>query len=184
LAVTPAQELMSTAVADADETVRRAALTVLPDVPLSPEARTRYAADVLTRGTTLARQGVLEVLGRLDSTSARAELARHLDELAAGRLAPALHIDLLEAVQEDGDDGLLERIEAYQRQKNAASLQEAFSDGLAHGGDVRRGRRVFSQNPSAECSRCHSISRGESSDVGPNLAGVGARLTREELVEA
>ncbi len=184
LAVTPAQELMSTAVADADETVRRAALTVLPDVPLSPEARTRYAADVFTRGTTLERQGVLEVLGRLDSTSSRAELARHLDELAAGRLAPALHIDLLEAVQEDGDDGLLERIEAYQRQKNAASLQEAFSDGLAHGGDVRRGRRVFSQNPSAECSRCHSISRGESSDVGPNLAGVGARLTREELVEA
>jgi quinoprotein glucose dehydrogenase len=184
LDVTPAQELMATAVADADATVRRRALTVLPDVPLSEEARTKYAADVFARGTILEQQGVLEVLGRLGSESSRAALARHLDDLAAGRLAPALHIDLLEAVQEDGDAALLAKVEAFQQQKNAASLQEAFRDGLAYGGDARRGRRVFSQNPSAECSRCHATASGEGGDVGPNLAGVGSRLTREELVEA
>lgn len=183
LDVTPPQELLSTAVADADPMVRRAALTVLPDVPVSPEARTKYAADVFARGTVTEQQGALEVLGRLDSASSRAELARQFDELAAGRLAPALHIDLLEAVQEDGDGVLVAKLDAYQRQQNADSLAAAFREGLAHGGDQRRGRRVFTQNPAAECSRCHATG-GQGSDVGPDLAGVGARLTRDQLVES
>lgn len=183
LETTPTQELLSMAVADADPTVRRAALGVLPDVPLPDAARTRYAADVFARGTVTEQQGALEVLGRLATTSSRAQLGQYLDQLAAGGLAPELHIDLLEAVRKDGDDALVAKLDAYQQQQNADSLQAAFRVGLGRGGDLRRGRMVFAQNPTAECSRCHAI-RGQGSDVGPDLTRIGAALTRDQLVES
>jgi putative heme-binding domain-containing protein len=42
-----------------------------------------------------------------------------------------------------------------------------------------RGRNLFVSGP-LECRNCHSIQPGESS-FGPNLSGVGRRLTREQI---
>ena len=42
---------------------------------------------------------------------------------------------------------------------------------------------MLSQNPLAECTRCHAI-RGRGADVGPELSKIGATLTRDQLFEA
>ncbi len=60
---------------------------------------------------------------------------------------------------------------------------QAFADALTKGGDFRKGQRVVTDNPAAECTRCHTI-RGRGSDVGPELTRIGSTLTRPQLVEA
>jgi putative heme-binding domain-containing protein len=48
---------------------------------------------------------------------------------------------------------------------------------------LRAGQRVVTQNPAAECTRCHTI-RGRGSDVGPELTRIGSTLTRPQIVES
>ena len=175
--------LMKTALADADPTVRRAALAILPSLPLTAAAKVRHLEGILTSGAQAEQQGALEVLGAMKSPESRRLLTRYLDELDAGRLAPALQIDLLSAVQADGAPALQARLDAYQRQQQADVLIKAFRAASLTGGDARKGQQVLFQNPLAECTRCHSI-RGRGSDVGPDLTRIGRTLTRDQLFEA
>ncbi len=175
--------LMQTALADKDPTVRRAALTLLPGLPITPAAKVSHLGSLLQTGAVTEQQGALEVLGTLKSAESRALLARYLDDLEAGRLAPVLHIDLVDAVQTDGAPALQRRLDARQRAQNADALIKAFPAGAITGGDARKGQQVFNQNPLAECTRCHAI-RGRGADVGPELTRIGSALTREQLLDA
>lgn len=175
--------LMQTALADKDATVRRAALTILPTLPISAAAKARHLAGLVTSGAQAEQQGALEVLGGLKSAESRRLLAGYLDELEAGRLALPLQIDLVSAVQADGSATLLRRLDAYQRKQQADALIKAFRAASLTGGDARKGQQVLFQNPLAECTRCHAI-RGRGADVGPDLTKIGATLTREQLFEA
>lgn len=183
LKVARMDELMQVAFADSDATVRRAALGLLPELSMTSAAKVRHVGTVLERGTVTEQQGALGVLGRIEAPESRRLLGTYLGTLSAGRLAPELHIDLLDAVQADGAPALQRQLDAYQQARKADSLAGAFREGLAVGGDARRGRQVYAQNPTAECTRCHAI-RGQGSDVGPDLTRIGSTLSREQLVEA
>ncbi len=52
------------------------------------------------------------------------------------------------------------------------------------GGDRRRGERIFNTQPVMACARCHRIGAEPGGEAGPNLAGVGAKYTREYLLES
>lgn len=54
---------------------------------------------------------------------------------------------------------------------------------LDEGGDPARGADLFRHHPVAACSACHSIG-GEGGAVGPDLSGVGQRLTRAEILQS
>jgi quinoprotein glucose dehydrogenase len=176
-------DLMRLALADRDPTVRRAALAVLPELPMSASAKTQHVAALVRSGALAEQQGAIEVLGRLKTPESRQLLATYLDDLSAGRLAAGLHVDLLAAVQADGSPALADRLEAFRVSRKADAIALAFSEGLMAGGDAARGRQVFINNPLAECSRCHATGAA-GSDVGPNLARIGATLTRAQLLEA
>jgi putative heme-binding domain-containing protein len=175
--------LMQTALADKDPVVRRAALALLPGLPITPAAKATHLSTILKAGSVAEQQGALEVMGTLKSAESRRLLASALDALDAGTLAPVLHIDLVDAVQADGAPGLQRRLEAYQRKQQADALIKAFRAGAITGGDARKGQQVLMQNPLAECTRCHAI-RGRGADVGPDLTRIGATLTRDQLLEA
>jgi putative heme-binding domain-containing protein len=175
--------LMETALADKDPVVRRAALALLPGLPISPAAKVEHIATIVKTGGIVEQQGAIEALGTLKSPESRKLLSTYLDELDAGTLAPLLHIDLVDAVQVDGTPLLQKRLDAYQRKQQADALIKAFRSGTIAGGDARRGQQVLLQNPLAECTRCHTI-RGRGADVGPELSKIGATLTRDQLFEA
>ena len=175
--------LMQTALADKDAVVRRAALALLPGLPITPAAKVEHVGTIMKTGGVAEQQGALETLGTLKSVESRKLLATYLDELDAGRLAPALHIDLVDAVQTDGSALLQKRLDAYQAKQQADALIKALRPGTIAGGDARKGQQVLMQNPLAECTRCHAI-RGRGADVGPELTKIGAMLTREQLYEA
>jgi putative heme-binding domain-containing protein len=176
-------ELMQVALADKDPAVRRAALGILPGLSMSAAAKVQHLSALIKDGSLPEKQGAIEVLGQLKTAESRKLLGAYLDELVAGKMAPELQVDLLDAVQTDASPALASRLEAVQKSRKADSLAMAFRDALMAGGDARRGQQVVAENPAAECTRCHSI-RGRGADVGPNLSSIASTLTREQLLES
>ncbi len=176
-------ELMQIALADKDPAMRRAALAILPGLPMPDAAKVQHLAAVMKDGSTVEKQGAIEVLGGLKSGGSRRLLGSYLDDLVAGRIVPDLQVDLLDALRADGSPAFEQKLEAYQKSKSADTLVQAFREGFLRGGDAGRGQMVMLRNPAAECARCHTI-RGFGSDVGPDLSKIGATLTREQLLES
>ena len=176
-------ELMQIAFADKSSDVRRAAIAILPTLPLSPAVKVQRLSALFANGSTAEKQGALEVLGSLKSPESRQALQGYVDQLNAGTLPAEVQVDLLDAVQTDGAESLLKGLETYRTARKAETLVQAFADALQSGGDFRRGERVVRENPAAECLRCHTM-RGRGSDVGPDLSRIGSVLTRPQLVEA
>jgi quinoprotein glucose dehydrogenase len=176
-------ELMQIALADKDAAVRKAALGILPGASMTEAARIQHLTSVIASGSLPEKQGAIQVLGSMKSNEARQLLTTYVDELTSGKTPAELQVDVIDAVQASSVPALTQRLEAYQKSRNAATLAQAFREGLLRGGDAQRGVQVVSENPLAECTRCHG-SDGSGSDVGPNLTKIGATLTREQLLEA
>lgn len=183
LKVSNMDEVMKIAVADADPNVRRAALGILPLLPLSDAAKVQNLAAMIRGGAVNDQQAGFEVLGTLKSGEAEKALGSFFDELVAGKLAPAVQLDLVDAMQANGSPALAARLEAHQKSKAAPSLVAAFGEALLQGGNPGRGRETFIANAAAQCTRCHTV-RNAGSDVGPNLSGVATRLTRDQILES
>jgi len=67
--------------------------------------------------------------------------------------------------------------------KSDESTVNAYKETLV-GGDARSGARYFYRNETGQCVRCHSMEEGTGSNVGPVLADIGSKLSREQLLEA
>jgi quinoprotein glucose dehydrogenase len=52
------------------------------------------------------------------------------------------------------------------------------------GGDAQRGKKVFYENASIACVRCHRIGNDGGGNAGPELTAVGSRQQREYLLES
>jgi putative heme-binding domain-containing protein len=61
-------------------------------------------------------------------------------------------------------------------------LLAGFQDVLAVG-DAAAGRKIFFEKPEANCAKCHKVG-GQGGEQGPPLDGVGARRSREFILEA
>ena len=183
LKVSNMDEVMRIAVADADANVRRAALGVLPSLALSDAVKVQNLTAVIRSGTVADQQAGFEVLGTLKSSEAETALAAFFDELVAGKMAPGVQVDLVDAMQANGAPALEARLEAFRKTKGVDTVALAFRDALLQGGSVPRGRELFIEHPAAQCTRCHTV-RNAGSDVGPNLTGVATRLTREQILES
>jgi putative heme-binding domain-containing protein len=183
LKVSDIDQVMQTALADKDPSVRKAALGILPGLAMSSAAKVQQLTSLIKNASLAERQGALEVLGTLRTAESREALGQYLDELQAGRLAPEVQIDLAEAAQTDGAPALAARLDAFRKSKGADSVTLALREALRTGGDPRRGAQVVFGNPATECTRCHSF-EGTAANVGPNLSKIGGSLTRDQLVEA
>jgi putative heme-binding domain-containing protein len=174
-------QVMKVALADRDPAVRKAALGVLPGLSMSSAAKVQQLSGLIKSGSLVERQGALEVLGTLRTAESRELLGQYLDEFEAGRTAPELQVDLVDAAQADGFPAFVSRLDAFRKGRSAETLALALRSALRTGGDAQRGVQVIMGNPAAQCTRCHSL---EGANVGPALAKVGASLSRDQLVEA
>jgi putative heme-binding domain-containing protein len=181
LKVPDMDQVMKVALADKDAAVRKAALGVLPGLSMSSAAKVQQLSGLIKSGSLVERQGALEVLGTLRTAESREILGQYLDEFEAGRTAPELQVDLVDAAQADGFPAFVSRLEAFRTGRSAETLALALRPALRTGGDAPRGNQVFTGNPAAECARCHSL---EGANVGPALGKVGGSLSRDQLVEA
>jgi quinoprotein glucose dehydrogenase len=165
---------------DSDSRLRTEGLRVL--AAARPAEAIPALTSVLENGSVRERQGALATLGGMDAPEADTVLDRSLDQLLEGRLAPEVRLDLLEAAGRRPSKDVRDKLARYEATRPAGDPLAAYREVLA-GGDVRRGRGVFLEKSEAECVRCHKLF-GRGGEVGPDLAGIGARQSREYLLEA
>ena len=158
------------------------ALALIPALDLPAETATELLASVIGRRPAREQQSAIAALGNLQSPQAHRVLGTALDQMIAGKLDRALHLDLMEAVQASNSRVLRTRLDQYEATRTGGAPLVLFSESL-QGGNVGQGQRVVFQNAAAQCARCHAFG-DQGPDVGPNLRSIGATLTREELLEA
>ncbi|MEM9930144.1 MAG: heme-binding protein, partial [Bacteroidota bacterium] len=166
---------------DRDNSVRSEALSLLPKSTIDPDKAVDLYADIIKRGSVREAQAALTGLGELKTAKAEGLLSDLLAQMETGKLRAPIHLDLIEALEVQTESAAIAtKLAAYE-----AKLLETDDLGLfvaaIEGGDPRAGYGVFYWNSTAQCTRCHAIFE-VGGNVGPNLSGVGARLSPRELL--
>jgi putative heme-binding domain-containing protein len=175
-------EAVRGALQDKDAPVRMAALSAIPPLNL-PEATTvELLSSVIGKGTVAEQQSALQAMGQVPGATGREAMTRLVQQLEEGKLAPEIQLDVAEAARASKDPALVARLDRMATGRPGAKPVDLYADAL-RGGDTRRGARVAFQAPAAQCTRCHTFG-GPGSNVGPSLAGIASRMSREELLEA
>jgi quinoprotein glucose dehydrogenase len=165
---------------DADPRVRAEGRRLLAKT--DPDAALTALAKALDDGTLIEKQSALAVLGEMTGPGADAILEKGLDRLMAKDYPAELQIDLLEAAATRKSGKVWEKRKRYQEDLPRDDPLAEFRPCLT-GGDAEAGRRVFFYKTEAACLRCHKV-KGEGGDVGPDLAGIGGKQSREYLLES
>ena len=175
------EQLLRTALNDRSKQVRRRALELLPASTIAPASATKLYRGIIARGTVGEAQSALAGLAKLPGAEGEELLEELVGQMAGGKLPAAVHLDLVEAVEAHGDNAALQaKLAAYETELLKTDDLGLMSTALA-GGDREPGRGVFYWNSTAQCTRCHAIFE-YGGNVGPNLAGVGERLSPRELL--
>jgi quinoprotein glucose dehydrogenase len=166
----------------------------------SPDGRVRSAArrllaerfpakaiDHLTwaanEGETRERQAALALLAKIDLPAAHQAIDAWMTRAEQGDCPQELLLEVLEAAQSATDKSLVERHKKLVDQQAASGDLASLYAAAVAGGDAARGEQLFLSNESLSCRRCHSLTPGEQL-VGPSLADVGAKRTRQEIIES
>src|SRR5262249_57424618 len=89
---------------------------------------------------------------------------------------------LLEAARSSSSAEVKTKRARYEAARTRGDPLAAWREALA-GGSADEGRRIFFEKAEVSCLRCHKL-HGEGGEVGPDLAGIGSRQTREYLLES
>lgn len=178
----PLEEAVQRALSDRSGSVRSAAQQMIPRLDLPADRVAELLSGILERGSIEERQSAFGALAELGGPDAEKILSLWLDRFLSGELAPEVELDLLEAVESGGSERLRSRLDAYRASMPPGDLLAAYRETLK-GGSRALGRRIFYAHPAAQCVRCHAVA-GRGGGVAPDLAGIGARSTREELVQS
>lgn len=146
-----------------------------------PERAVGELEKVLATGSVAERQFALGLLATLPVADVDLLLATQLDALAADRLDHGLTLDLLEAAAGRSSAAVQAKLATFETRRKPDDALARWRECL-EGGDARRGEVVFAEHATG-CMRCHKIN-GAGGDVGPDLRGVGKRMTREQILQA
>jgi quinoprotein glucose dehydrogenase len=111
-------------------------------------------------------------------------LAQWLDKLLSRQVPPELQLDLLDAAAKRQAREVKERLAAFEKSRPAEDELRSFRECL-QGGNVEEGRKIFIEKVEVSCIRCHKAGAGtEGGEVGPDLAGLVTRKSREYILES
>jgi quinoprotein glucose dehydrogenase len=164
---------------------RTEALSII--AKFDPAAALKPLRDQLENGSTAERQGAMAVLAAMPGELARDELSGWVDRLIAGKVAPEIQLDVIEAAKKRPETDFQQKLDRYDSSKPKDDALATYREVLT-GGDAQRGMTVFTTKAELECVRCHKIkaTSGEpvGGEVGPELSGIGDRQTRAYLLES
>jgi quinoprotein glucose dehydrogenase len=156
-------------------------------VKVDPGAARPAVDRLLEKGTPLERQGTFSILADSPDPASDQALLSWLDRLIAGKVAPEIQLDLIEASARRPSRELHAKLQQYEASKPKNDPLSPYRETLA-GGNARRGHQIFLAKAEVSCLRCHKIptfgGRSFGGEVGPDLTGIGSRQNREYLLEA
>ncbi|HSH95199.1 MAG TPA: HEAT repeat domain-containing protein, partial [Roseimicrobium sp.] len=158
-------------------------------------AATKYAAAVagaggataslektLTSGGTKEKQAALNALADLKEAAADSLLARWLDDLAAGKVAKDIQLELIEAAAKRTDPKVKDKLAKYNGARPDKEGIGLFLECI-NGGNAEQGKKIFFEKVEASCLRCHKVGT-EGGEAGPILTDVGRRTDRNYILES
>lgn len=178
---TSLSEALAVAINDREVLVRSAALSILPDSDIEENQAVTFFTQLLTSGSIEEQQSIYQSLGTYRGREAVTALQSALTDLKRDQVAPAVQLDIIEAIEAQGDAKLLAELQFYQDAKADDPVSQ-YSEVL-EGGNSGKGWEVFYQHEAAQCVRCHSVFE-LGGNAGPNLKGVAKRLSRKELLQS
>lgn len=178
-------QLAAAAAAALDSGVAELRLAALPiSSRLAPADAPAILEKLATTGEAAERRAAFAALADLPGTGADAVLLAQLGELAAGRVPAGAQLDLLDAAAKRADPRIKQLLTARDAELAKSPDPLAPFRVTLEGGNARAGAQLFFRHQVLACIRCHRSSEGGGGEAGPQLAGIGARLSREELLES
>src|SRR6056297_109892 len=162
--------------------VRGEALQIVLTLDLPEETKAALMGSILESGSEEEQQIAYEMLGDMDGEASATIISTQMDMLLADNLAQDVQLDLVLAAEASGDGEVIQKLQTYQAEKDRTDSVSVYRESL-YGGSENNGRRIFYQNAAAQCIRCHAVG-GDGTNVGPDLAGIGNKLTRHQLLES
>jgi quinoprotein glucose dehydrogenase len=175
-------EAIRQALRDKDRSVRIAGIGLIEKLHISKELMVSLLSEVINTKTPEEKQAALLTLGRIPVQHSGKVFEGLLQQMAAGNLSPAIHLELADAIDSTRSPELIAQYQQISAAKPSGDLTAAYAGSL-FGGDADRGKRIFFSHESAQCMRCHSYD-DLGGNAGPRLNGIASRLTRSEILEA
>ena len=164
---------------DPDTEVRKAASSL--QAKLAPADALTVVLRMLEVGDVHEKQSALETLAGINNQAVDPVLMMWLDRATTGKAPRELQLEILEAAAKRSDPALKSHLQKF-NQTRAKDPIANNAEALA-GGDAELGKKIFNERQDVQCLRCHKVN-GNGGVVGPDLTGVGKRLSREELLES
>jgi quinoprotein glucose dehydrogenase len=168
------------ALKDREPRVRNAGRRVL--VRRRPAAAVAELRAALDRGEITEQQTALTLLGKSPGPEADSILSGWLDRLLQGKVGGAIQLELLEAAGRRRASGIQQKLARWETSRRPNDPLAGYRETLL-GGDASAGRDIFLNKTEVACLRCHKV-QGQGGEVGPDLTGIGAKQTREYLLES
>jgi quinoprotein glucose dehydrogenase len=167
------------ALTETDADVRKAASSL--QARSQPGDALTAVLRMLDNGIIPEKQSAIEMLGDMNNRSVDPVLFMWLDRVVSGKAPRELQLEILEAAAKRSDPAIKQHLQRYNEGRSKdpmANHREALA-----GGDPELGKKIFLERQDVQCLRCHQI-KGNGGVVGPDLTGVGKRLSREEILES
>ncbi|WP_425237857.1 HEAT repeat domain-containing protein [Ulvibacterium sp.] len=173
------QMAMEMGMKDKSEKVRSVAVGLIGKLDVSKNKLPNIVNPIFKNGSVLEQQEMLGVLGELSLDKSENVLRGLIQMADNNKLSQGVILDLIEAVEATNSEKLIAQLDKI---KSNGNTMDSYTETL-YGGNWWRGRSVFTNNPTAQCVRCHAVN-GAGGQVGPPLDNIGALLTREQLLES
>ena len=175
-------DLVFIALKDKNQSVRMAALALVPELNLPVAQTVEMHRVLLKNGTTGEQQAALLSLANVKAPEAEAVFSEQMTLLIEGKIAPEVQLELITAAEKIGTPELKQLLATYQNAKDKNNPLEVYRESI-YGGDPEKGVALFRYSNSTQCVRCHMVgTRGNR--VGPELTTIATRIKREQMLEA
>jgi len=175
-------EAIKLALADKDKSVRIVGLDFLAKMNIPAPLMVSLLSEAIQTRTTEEKQAALLTLGTLPVDHSGKVFDMLLSQMSRGSLPAEIHLELGEAIDSTGSETLKSRYHDLVAKSSPDSLTALYQSALL-GGDANKGRRIFWNHQSAQCTRCHSFN-DYGGNAGPRLNGIASRLSGEQILEA
>lgn len=166
-------------VKDPESAVRAAALRAIAGV--EPAKAFPLLEEAALHGSVDERRVAYSLFADLADTRVDTLVASELRRHAAGLVPREVALDLVELAEARQDAAVVTSLASLRALREIDTALALFADSL-YGGDKARGKEILRGKAETECLRCHKIEWGEGGQVGPDLVGVGKRLSRADLL--
>ncbi|MFK5922288.1 MAG: c-type cytochrome [Verrucomicrobiota bacterium] len=128
------------------------------------------------------RQNAYSLLSAINSPKVTSLFTQRLNDLLNKQEPAGSRLDLIEAAAKFKNPTIEKKLKTYTASLDSKNILSAYQICL-EGGDVARGRTVYTNHPSGQCSKCHTINRN-GGIAGPDLSEVGSRQKSDYLLES